>query len=77
VYLGQQSVGTKPRRFPVMLNRINGVMVTVLDSSAVDRVFESRTSQTKDYRIGICCFSSKNVALRRKSIDYIMYTDIV
>jgi hypothetical protein len=25
--------------------------------------------QTKDYKIGICCFSAKNVALRSKSKD--------
>jgi hypothetical protein len=27
------------------------------------------SSQTKDYKIGICCFSCKHVALRRKSKD--------
>ena len=37
-----------------VLNRIGGVMVSVL---------------TKDYIIGICCFSSKHVALRSKSKD--------
>jgi hypothetical protein len=40
-------------------HRIGGVMVSVLTSSAVDRGFESRSSQTKDYKIGICCFSAK------------------
>jgi hypothetical protein len=43
------------------------VMVSVLDSSAVDRGFEPRSGQTKDYEIGICCFSAKHAALRRKS----------
>jgi hypothetical protein len=33
-------------------------MVTVLASSAVDRVFEPRSGQTKDYENGICCFSA-------------------
>ena len=35
----------------------------------VDRGFESRSGQIKDYAIGICCFSSKHAALRRKSKD--------
>jgi hypothetical protein len=26
--------------------------------------------QTKDYNIGICCFSAKHTALRRKSKDW-------
>ena len=38
-------------------------MVSVLDSSAVYRGFEPQSSQTKDYKIGICCFSAKYVAL--------------
>ena len=42
-------------------------MVSVLTSSEVDREFEPRLGQTKDYEIGICCFSSKHAALRRKS----------
>jgi hypothetical protein len=40
------------------VNHINGVMVTVLASSAVDRGFEPRSGQTKDYENGICCFSA-------------------
>ena len=52
-------------------HRIGGVMVTVLASSAVNRVFEPRSSQTKDYLIGICCFSAKRAALRRKSKDWL------
>ena len=31
-------------------------MVSVLALSAVDRGFESQSDQTKDYKIGICCF---------------------
>jgi hypothetical protein len=46
---------------------IGGVMVSVLATSAVDRVFEPRSGQTEDYKIGICCFSAKHAALRRKS----------
>ena len=41
-------------------------MVSVLASGAVDRGFEPRSNQTKDYKIGICCFSAKHAALRRK-----------
>jgi hypothetical protein len=44
-------------------------MVRVLASSAVDNDFEPQLGQTKDYKIGICCFSPKHAALRRKSKD--------
>ena len=40
-------------------------MVSVLTTSAVDRVFEPRSDQTKDYKIGVCCFSAKQEALER------------
>jgi hypothetical protein len=42
-------------------------MVSVIASSAVDRWFDPRSVQTKDNKIGICCFSAKHAALRRKS----------
>jgi hypothetical protein len=45
-------------------------MVSVLASSAVDRGFKSRLSQIKDYKIGICSFSTKHAALRKKSKDW-------
>ena len=51
------------------LNRIGCVMVSVLASSVVDRGFEPRSGQTKDYKIGIYCFSAKHAALRSKSKD--------
>ena len=35
-------------------------MVSVLASSVIDRGFELRSGQTKDYKIGICCFSAKH-----------------
>ena len=44
-------------------------MVCMLSSIAVDRGFEPRSGQTKDYKIGICCFSAKHPVLRRKSKD--------
>ena len=52
-------------------NRIGGVMVNVLASSTVYRGFEPRSGQTKDYKIGMCCFSAKHAALRRKSKDWL------
>ena len=39
-------------------NRIANGMVSVLAPSLVDRGFEPRSGQTKDYTIGICCFSA-------------------
>jgi len=53
------------------INRIGGVMTSVLASSAVDREFEPRSGQTKDYKIGICWFSAKHAALRGKSKDWL------
>jgi hypothetical protein len=53
----------------ILGNHIGGVIVSVLVSSAVDRGFEPRSDQTKDYKIGICCFSAKHTSLRRKSKD--------
>ena len=44
-------------------NRIGGV------SGVVDRGFDLRSGQTKDYTIGICCFSAKHAAIRRMNID--------
>ena len=35
-------------------------------------MLHSRTAvKKKDYKIGICCFSSKHTALRRKSKDWL------
>ena len=46
-------------------------MVSVLASSAIDCGYEPWSCQTKDYKIGICCFSSKNAALRGNSRDWL------
>jgi hypothetical protein len=46
-------------------------MDSVLASSAIDCGYEPRSCQTKEYRIGICCFFAKNAALRRKSKDWL------
>jgi hypothetical protein len=50
---------------------IGGVMVSVLTLSAIDRGFEPRSGQTKDYKIGICCFYAKHTTLRRKTQEKI------
>ena len=42
-------------------------MVSMLASSAIYRGFKPRSGQTKDYKIGISCFSAKHAALSRKS----------
>jgi hypothetical protein len=44
-------------------------MVSVLTSSVVDRGFDLGSGQSKDFEIGMCCFSAKNAALRRKNKD--------
>jgi hypothetical protein len=48
-------------------------MVSVPASSTVDRGLEPRSGQTKDSKIGICCFSAKHAALRRKSKDWLAW----
>ena len=50
---------------------MGGVKVSVLPSSAVDRGFESPSGKTKDYKIGICCFSAKHAAVRRKCTGWL------
>ena len=54
-----------------LVYHIDGVMVSVLATSVVDRGFEPRSGQTKDYTIGICCFSPKHAALKSKSKDWL------
>ena len=46
-------------------------MISVLASSAIDCGFEPRLGQTKEYKIGMCCFSAKHAALRSKSKDWL------
>ena len=47
-------------------------MVSMFASSAVVRGFEPQSGQTKDYKIGICCFSAKHAALWRKSKNWLV-----
>ena len=47
------------------------IMTRLLATCAVNSVFEPRSGQTKDNKIGSCCFSAKHAALRRKSKDWL------
>jgi hypothetical protein len=51
-------------------SRRGGVIVSAFTSSVVDwvdRRFEPRSGQTKDYEIGFYCFSAKNAAFRLRA----------
>jgi hypothetical protein len=48
---------------------ISGVIISMLPLSAVDRGFESRSGQMKDYEISFCCLSAKHAAIRSKIND--------
>ena len=47
-------------------------MVSVLTSNAVDGGFSHWSGQTKDYEIGIGCFSTKHVTLKSKSNGWLV-----
>ena len=47
-----------------------------LQSSEVDRGFDPRLGQTEDTKIGICWFTAKHVALRRKSKDWLARNNV-
>ena len=40
-------------------------------SSAIDRGFGPQSGQIKDFKIGMCCFSAKQAALKRKNKDWL------
>lgn len=49
-------------------------MVNTLESSAVDRGFDLRSGQTKDYKTGISCFSSEHASKRTgMQVDFFVY----
>jgi len=50
-------------------NHIDNIIVRVLLLCAVDHRYKPWLSQTKVYKIGICCFSTKHAASRSKSKD--------
>jgi hypothetical protein len=49
---------------------IGSVIVSVLAPSAVDRGFESRSGQIKDYQLVFVAYNAKHAELRRKSKDW-------
>ena len=51
------------------MQHIGGVMVSMLASSVVDHGYKPQTGQTKDCRIGNCCFSANHAAKMRKNKD--------
>ena len=46
-------------------------MVNMFTSSAVDSEFKSWLGQTKDYKIGSCCFSAIHAVFRGKGKDWL------
>ena len=52
-------------------NLVGGVMVSMLALSAVDCGFQAQSGKTKEYKIGICCFSTKHAVVRRKKRDWL------
>ena len=54
-----------------LFNLIGDVIVSMLASIMVDHGLRGPISQTKIYQIGICCFSAKHAALKRKSKDWL------
>ena len=46
-------------------------MVSLFASSVVDRGFDPRSGQSKEYKIGICCFFAKHTALSKKNKDWL------
>ena len=51
-------------------DHLSDVMVSMLASSAEGHGFHPRPGQTKDIKIGICCFSAKHTAFRSKTKDW-------
>jgi hypothetical protein len=51
-------------------------MVSMLASSPVDCGFYYRSGQTKDYKIGNCCFSAKHAVLRGKSKEWLARNNV-
>ena len=61
---------------PLIWNCIGGIMASVFASSAIDRGFETRLCQTKNYKIGIFCFPTKHAVLIRKSKEWLDPGDV-
>ena len=54
-----------------IFNCISDIMVSVLVLSMGDNWCKPRLCQTKDYDIGICCFSPKHWVFKGKSKDWL------
>ena len=48
---------------------LGDILVIVLVSSAVDRVFDRQLGKTKDNNNGMCCFSAHRATLKSKCND--------
>ena len=59
--------------FYTKFNHIGGVIVSLLGSIVVDYVSGPGQIKLKTIMIGICCFSAKHAALRRKSKDWLAW----
>jgi hypothetical protein len=69
-------MGCLPYWQPQVYHMINFMTASVMSwlaftSRVVDRGFQPRSGQTKDHKIGICCFFIKHAALGRKSKDWL------
>ena len=53
------------------MNHISGVVVSVFASSVINRVFESRSGQTHDYKIGISSFFAMHATAKRKNKEWL------
>jgi hypothetical protein len=56
----------------IQLNHISSLVVSVLVSNVVDRGFDARSGQGKDYKIGICCFFVKRAAVIGSNRIYLL-----
>ena len=58
-------------RATIESNHIGGVIVSVLNSLAVNRGFEPRLGKSKYYENGICFFYTTHTALQSKRKDWL------
>ena len=65
--LTSQSNKNKKTKCSYYSDPLGGVVFSILASIVADRGFEPRSGQAKDYKIGICCFSTKQTAIKNKS----------
>ena len=47
-----------------LVKYIGGVISNVIAFNMIGRDFENQSDQTKDYKIGVCCFFAKHTTLR-------------